>query len=71
MSEFEIRARIDHIQALSENDQEAAHYEEGKLRGDFIKYIASGADDARRMDLVELANLVLSTDKIEFGRWYA
>lgn len=64
MNKEQIESRIQRIKDLSD-DGERAHVEEDALREDFIKHIAT------MPQLKELAELVLSTNQINFCRWYA
>lgn len=43
-----------------------AHAEEASLRASVLEAIAAGSPDA-----VELATIALSTDDIDFARWFA
>jgi len=50
-------------------DDEAAHYMEDELRADFI-YTCS-LWDYTRDEMIEIANIVLESNNIEFERWCA
>lgn len=65
---------IDVIEAVAEirkyakeEDAEAAHAFEDKLRADFIKHVAN----VSRGNLGLMASAILETDKIQFNRWSA
>ena len=49
------------------SDDESAHILEDKLRGDFIRYVATDGPEW----LKEIAVEILRTEDIEFARWYA
>jgi hypothetical protein len=66
MTTEEIANWIDHIEHIKEDD-EAAHHEEDRLRGEFIRYVAEVGPPS----LAEKARMVLSTNKINFSRWCA
>ena len=63
MNKEYILEQIEIIKATADDD-ELAHSIEDSLREDFITYIAERHDH-----LGEKARLILTTDKIEFGRW--
>ncbi len=50
-------------------DNEHAHFEEDKLRENFL--IALSCGNIEPGDVVEIAKIVLSTSSIDFPRWYA
>jgi hypothetical protein len=62
----EIKARVDAIAKLT-HDDEQAHCKEDSLRGDFLEWLAQTASD----DIAERARLILTTDDMDFARWYA
>ena len=64
----EIQQQIERINALKD-DNEAAHGEEDDLRNAFICYIAES--DIVPPTIRKKARLVLSSNDIEFTRWYA
>ena len=49
-----------------DDDNETAHIIEDNLRDEVLKAIASGSTKAR-----ELAEIALSTNRIEFTRWHS
>jgi len=62
---LEMIQSIDH----SKWDDEAAHYMEDELRADFI-YTCS-LWGYTRDEMIEIANIVLESNNIEFERWCA
>lgn len=66
MTPTEIKARIQHIEAISADD-EYAHVEEAKLRHEVLDAIAKGQCTRPR----ECAAEVLKSSAIEFSRWCA
>jgi hypothetical protein len=65
MNKEEILGAISDIR-YNANDDEKAHSLEDQLREWFIQDIANSKNE-----LAELARLVLSTNDIDFQRWYA
>lgn len=65
----DIQDRIDHIKSIV-HDDEVAHGREDKLRADFIKYVGT-LENNTDVNLAQKARLVLTTNDIEFTRWYA
>lgn len=57
--------RVNHI-ARTAGDDEAAHYEEYKFRGEVLQCIADGSDQAK-----QLASIALRTADIDSCRWCA
>ena len=66
MTLAEARERVERIRAMA-GDDEMAHSEEDKFRGDVLRYLA----DVAPAELGELARIAISTREIEFARWYA
>ncbi len=64
MTKKEIITAIEHIKEISDSNEDA-HIEEDSLREAFIESIAE-----RKDDLGEKARLVLSTNELDFERWY-
>ena len=64
----EIQEKVQHIRDIA-GDDEMAHVEEDDLRAEFIRYVASSRHASA--ELREMANEVLKTEQIEFGRWCA
>lgn len=64
--EREVRERIEDIKGQTD-DPESAHIDEDNLRSFVLKLIASGEAE----DPALIARLALSTNDIEFDRWYA
>ena len=52
--------------AANDGDDEVAHTKEAALKGTFIESLTN-----RKDILGKKARLVLSTNKIDFSRWYA
>lgn len=65
MTTDQARERVRQIEARA-GDDEGAHSEEDRLRGDVLRAIAGGNPNA-----AELARIALLTDDIEFSRWCA
>jgi len=65
MKKKDILKAIEGIKNIADDD-EMAHSDEDALRESFIEYIAT-----RKDSLGEKARLVLTTNKINFVRWYA
>ena len=62
----EVHDRVEFIKRVA-GDDEAAHVAEDQLHEDFIAWVhASGA-----VELAEMARVVLTTQDVEFSRWYA
>lgn len=54
------------------SDDESAHADEDALRENVLTAVAYAVEDGRTLaELVELANIALSTAEISFNRWYA
>ena len=62
----DIDERLSEIRKIK-GDDEYAHVAEKELWGDFIAHVAAVGPE----ELSKMANLVLSTEDIEFCRWYA
>ena len=60
-----LRKAIDELRGMT-HDPEVAHREEDRIREAVLRHIAGGGVDAR-----EMAALALTTDDINFSRWYA
>jgi len=69
MTLAEIQERVQAIR-LNQHDDEMAHWLEDDLRRDFIRYIASGMT-ANDSQLEEKAQLILTTEELNFCRWCA
>lgn len=68
MTPAEARERVARVKAEADRgDHEGAHVEQDSLRADVLKYLAEVAP----AELGVLAKIALSTDDIEFHRWYA
>lgn len=65
MTKEEIQKRIEFI-VSKDGDDEVQHAREDSLRREFLRFIADNSPEYG-----ELANLVLSTDTLEFARWCA
>jgi hypothetical protein len=63
MTPDEVYARI---AAINTADDEDAHSTEDQIRHDVLKAIADGAPSADA-----LAEAALTTDQLDFARWYA
>jgi len=63
MTPDEVYARI---AAIDTNDDEAAHGTEDAIRDAVLRAIAEGSADARA-----LAEAALTTDDLDFHRWFA
>lgn len=61
----EIRTRVEKIRA-TRNDDESAHMLEAELYFEFVKFISESDSP-----YAPLAQEVLRTQAIKFGRWYA
>jgi len=66
MTEKEIRQRVEEIRDMQCNS-EGAHFAEDSLHRDFITYVAESFTGS----LSTKARIVLSSQDIEFSRWYA
>lgn len=60
--------RVEDI-ANTRSDDEAAHCMEDGLLTDFVRCVSEGMYDPG--EAAEVAKIVLSTEEIEFSRWYA
>jgi len=70
MSNDEINQRIEAIRELAtRGDSEVAHIREDELREQFIIYVATLEETLP--SLAAKAKLILSTNDIDFERWYA
>ena len=61
----------DRIAEISIQDSEGAHSREDRLYRDFIKYVASDDESLDLHSLSHMARLLLTTQKLDFDRWYA
>ena len=66
MTISEVEDRLALLRQIA-GDPEAAHGEEDSLYGDVLNAIATGEAE----DAVEMARLVLTSEDIDFARWYA
>ena len=72
----QIKTRIAYIEA-SKDDDATAHRAEDELHKEFIDYVRTtsmdplGYGELKDRQLSEKAALVLSTNNINFARWYA
>jgi vancomycin permeability regulator SanA len=71
MTRAVLTARVENIKRLAYRDQddEAAHRAEDKLREDVLQAIFDGEIAGSRAR--EFAGIALSTNGIDFGRWCA
>lgn len=65
MTTDDLERRIERLRMIA-SDDEAAHGEEDSIWEDVLRAIAGGSGNA-----IELAALALTTQGIEFCRWYA
>lgn len=66
MTPEQVKARVEAIRAMADDD-EMAHSAEDGLRDDVLRYIAEHSP----IDAAQLAAIALETDDIEFARWCA
>ena len=66
MTKETILTSLSKIEQLK-GDNEAAHFAEDALHQEFIEHVAA----ADLGELSEMASLVLSTQEMDFTRWYA
>lgn len=65
----EAKKRVENIKSIADDD-ECAHSWEDNLRSYFIKCLADGLYK-NHSEIRELAEIVYSTNEIEFARWCA
>lgn len=65
MTVDELNKRIEYLKSIADDD-EMAHAVEDEIRTQVLLAIMNGAENPR-----ELAALALTTDDIDFVRWYA
>lgn len=66
MAEDDVKARVEQIRKIADDD-EAAHSNEDRLRHDVLQAIADGT----AVDPIACAKAALLTSEIEFCRWCA